>query len=198
MEVKAMAQLRYNPATGVWMPPLESRPRQHQFAQPAPLTRNQPYFRQIPIMPNYPNRPRRVRMSALPGNIRDPRFGNIPNRPVINQPNLPNLPKDYKDKSKWGQYTLTNTVPEPSILPKPNLPNMTKFNASYVKRGQSRINQKMRYRGGGVPEGAKQMRGMVRARKVKPSDLGINKTKGSNSQLLNFGSYLGRSVGSPL
>lgn len=190
-------QLRYNPANGVWMPAPEARPRQRRFAQPEPLTRNQPVFKSVPLMPAYPRRPRQ-RMSAPPGYIRGPQYGKIPNRPVIHQPRIPRVPANIREKSKWGQYALTNTVPEPTILPKPNLPNMTRYNAVNMRQQQMRMEEQMRRRGGGMPDTPKYARRMIRARRVKPTDLGLNATRGSNSQLLNFGSYLGRTVGSPL
>jgi len=189
--------LRYNERSKTWMPSLNMRPRERQYAQPRPLLRNQPHFRPIPPMPAYPTRPRQ-KMAQIPGRVRGPQFYGVPNRPTINQPRIPKMPKHIEKKGRFGQHSITSTLPEPDILPRLNLPNSPKFDREFIKRGQVRAERRMRFSGGGMPDSARFMKRMVRHRRLRPNDLGINATKGSNSNLLNFGSYLGRTPGTPL
>jgi hypothetical protein len=148
-------------------------------------------------MPAYPLQPR-IRMAMPDPRIQGPQYAKIPNRPVINQPRMSRMPATIREKGKWGQYTLGETVPEPKVLPKANLPQFHKFNANMIKREQARIDQKIRTRGGIIPASARNMASYTKTRRVKPKDLGINRTKGSNSKFLSFGSYLGRSIGNSL
>jgi hypothetical protein len=187
-------RLRYNPATGVWMPAPEARPVQHQFARPRPMTQNRAFMNPIPSMPARPIRPN-IRMAVPQAQVAGPNYGRIPVRPTMPHPRFKQLPKNIQEQGKWGQYAITNTLPEPTILPKPNLPNLASYNAAMVKNEQARIEEKIRGRGGGKPFAAQWFasKGIKRSR-IRAVDLGRNKTGGSNSRLLNFGSHLGRTL----
>lgn len=190
-------KLVYNPATGVWMPAPEMRPKEHQFAQPQPLLRDVS-VRTVPVppMPALPLRPT-IRMSALNPEVSGPQFRRIPNRPVSNQPRYPTLPPLIRQRAKFGQITVTDTLPNPDILPKATLPNLAQYNAANIKAGQQRIEQQMRTRRPGFPYAPPVSFRPKQGIRLRTTDLALNSTRGSNSRLLGFGSHLGRTLEQP-
>jgi len=188
-------KLIYNPATGVWMPPPELRPREQQFARPQPLLSSTPRFAPLPPMPARPLRPN-IQMATPRPVVSGPQYGRIPLRPQHVAPNIPQMPKEIRNRGKWGQYSITDTVPNPDVLPATNLPKMARYNANNIRSEQARIEAKIKNRGGGMPFGPQYQvhRGIRGKPRLTPADLGLNATKGSNSRLLGFGSSLGRTV----
>ena len=189
MEMK----LIYNPASGVWMPPPELRPREQQFAQPQPLLSSTPRFAPLPPMPARPLRPN-IQMATPRPVVHGPQYGRIPNMPRMPRARLPQMPIEIRKRGKWGQYSITDTVPNPDILPAPNLPKLANYNAQNMRSEQARINEKIKNYGGGKPMGLPVRFRAQRGLRLKAADLGLNATKGSNSKYLGFGSNLGRTV----
>jgi len=195
-------KLCYNNATGVWSPCPELRPKQQQFVAPQQRIKAPRRYRAdpIPLMPAPELRPHPMR-PRLNGQVQGPVQERIPNRPVMPQPNLPRMPAYIRQQAKHGRYAVIDD--QPKVLPKANLPKLHSFNSQQLMAAQQNINRKIRHRSGALPDGYNWYRGRLAeslgrtyrdANRVRRTDLALNKVKGSNSPLLNFGSHLGRTL----
>lgn len=187
-------RLIFNHATGTWMPAPELVPQMRYSVPMQPAVIGTPTFTPIPVGPAPPIQARIPQVSVSPHVYASAENG-IPLRPRMDQPRIPEMPKDIRDKGKWGQVAVVETLPKPDTIPAPNLPNMHAYNAQRINAYQASIEQKILNRESYGPDAQRPALQHVSVTRLKPADLGLNATHGSNSAMLRFGRSLGRTVG---
>lgn len=180
-------RLRYNSATGTWMPDQPLRPKRALSAPMQPATVGNPLPDRIPIQPAPPVRPK-LRMPNIGPYVSGPKQEILPTRPLPVSPIIPQLPKRIRDQAKYGQVKVSGEGPE--VLPPPPKRPSHRYNASVIEQEQKRIYKKMQNRGLGKPL----MPPVAVARKrLRKKDLGNTVTSSTSKYMGGIGNSSGRS-----